>query len=272
MRWSPIFVASVFSSLSWSVVAHPAPFTNSTVRSLHKRSIVCGIDLRTATADDCLDRHSVVNFKVVTTASRQTLTQEAVPQNAQEPPAGSSCDHVVELQVVAAAMQQSTLCGIVAALNSLQESEGVDVKRNSVLQPLANIANSVQNLFFLDSNVNGAKANYVQLAISGQPIETSRNQFFAAVHSYLESTTVASESREVAADLDSAISVILKNANTLVAGFPPPPPAGTRAQGVQILQNNLREALAAHAAQKAEQKITVVNLWNRVLLKTVRNE
>ncbi|KZT42363.1 hypothetical protein SISSUDRAFT_81551 [Sistotremastrum suecicum HHB10207 ss-3] len=272
MRWSPIFVASVFSSLSWSVLAHPAPYTNVTVRSLHKRSIVCGIDLRTATADDCLDRHSVVNFKVVTTASRQTLTQEAVPQNAQEPPAGSSCDHVVELQVVAAAMQQSTLCGIVAALNSLQESEGVDVKRNSVLQPLADIANSVTNLFFLDSHVNGAKANYVQLAISNQVIKSSENQFFAAVQSYLRTDTVASESRKVAAQLDSAILAILKKATTLADGFPPPPPAGTRAQGVQILQKNLRTALTAHAAQKAEEKITVVNLWNRALIGTVVNE
>ncbi|KZS96681.1 hypothetical protein SISNIDRAFT_450388 [Sistotremastrum niveocremeum HHB9708] len=93
MRWSPIVVASLFSLVSWTAEAHPAPvsYSNSTARSLHKRSIVCGINLRTATADDCLTKHSVVNFKLSGTGTRIQVTKEAVAANAVAAPAGSAC-------------------------------------------------------------------------------------------------------------------------------------------------------------------------------------
>ncbi|KZS96670.1 hypothetical protein SISNIDRAFT_463443 [Sistotremastrum niveocremeum HHB9708] len=297
MRWTPIIIVSVASTYLSGALGHPAPFTNSTLHALNKRTDVCGIDIRFATKNDCLDRHSVINFKRDTTATRELLTQETVPANAQTGPIDSSCDHVLELQVVGKAMQQSTLCGIVSALNSLQELEGAAVKRTNVLQPIADIANGIDNLFFLDSRVNGAvsgtfgisikfasklimlcskKASFVQLAVGNQVISSTHNAFFPAVQVYLRKDTIASSSRKVAADLDAAIKVILNQATTLAEGFPPPPPppppAGTPPRDV-VLQKKLRDALnemqAAHAAQRVEEKISVINLWNRALLAAV---
>ncbi|KZS96680.1 hypothetical protein SISNIDRAFT_282726 [Sistotremastrum niveocremeum HHB9708] len=163
-------------------------------------------------------------------------------------------------------MQQSEVCGIISALNAL------DQHRNVVLQPLADIINDSENLFFLASDVNRAKASYVQLAIGNQVIKSSENQFFIAMESYLRTAEVASASRKVAGQCDAEIATIVNHATALAATFPAPPPAGTRAQGEQILQNNLRAALKAHADQKADEKITVVNLWNRALLGKVVNE
>ncbi|KZT42371.1 hypothetical protein SISSUDRAFT_1041687 [Sistotremastrum suecicum HHB10207 ss-3] len=63
------------------------------------------------------------------------------------------------------------------------------------------------------------------------------------MESYLRTAEVASASRKVAGQCDTEIATIVNHATALAATFPAPPPAGTRAQGEQILQNNLRAAL-----------------------------
>lgn len=90
MRWTLLITASVLSLLQ-ATLAHPAPtsYPNITERAIQKRSIVCGIDLRTAVRNDCFENTKVQNFKLEETQSRQVLTKEPVLEKVI--PAGSSC-------------------------------------------------------------------------------------------------------------------------------------------------------------------------------------
>ncbi|KZS96667.1 hypothetical protein SISNIDRAFT_282446 [Sistotremastrum niveocremeum HHB9708] len=175
-------------------------------------------------------------------------------------------------------MQQLKMCDLLTALNALDPfgpfnvgRVAIKTKRNQVLQPLADVINDPENLFFLASQVNQAKATYVVAAIKSEVIKSSENQFFAAMESYLRTTKVTTASRAVAVKLNAAIQTIAKNAAALEEALPNPPPADARAKGIEQPQNLL---IAAVAAQKAEaaKKVTFIDIWNRVLLGKVVNE
>ncbi|KZS87920.1 hypothetical protein SISNIDRAFT_490586 [Sistotremastrum niveocremeum HHB9708] len=260
MRWSYIFASTTAVLFAETVFALPTP--NAT-HTLSRRSVVCGLNVRTAVAADCLVSRPALNFVLSGSQTRPSVTRQNSPAG-NGIPEGSSCDHVVELQVLESAMQQSGMCQVVAGLNKL------GVSRATQLQAMANIINGHANLLFLASPVNLAKANFVVNAMASRTI-TSANVANVAVSAYLRDAVVTSRSLAVAQQLDVSINAILQDAiaraNAIHAL-----PAGQRATTqAEADQQNFKILMGHISATPAANRITVTRLWNRVVHATVVN-
>ncbi|KZS96725.1 hypothetical protein SISNIDRAFT_450448 [Sistotremastrum niveocremeum HHB9708] len=257
MRWSPIFITSVLTILS-GTSARP---TSNVTSTLYKRSVVCGLNVRTAVAEDCLDNRPLLNFAQSGSLTRPTVSRVAVPNDDEIPP-GAACDHVVELQVLQEAMLQSGMCQVVAVLAR------IGISRATQLQAMANVINGPGNLIFLDSRINRGKASYVRNAMAGAQI-TNEVVANVAVNAYLRDQTVSSSSLVIAQHLDATITAILNDAVARAQQIPPLHPQ-VRPPNQQIAdQQNFRNTVLHFASIPPAQRITVTRLWSRVLRATL---
>ncbi|KZS87925.1 hypothetical protein SISNIDRAFT_278928 [Sistotremastrum niveocremeum HHB9708] len=255
MRWSQITILSAALALVGNVMALP---TNST-HSLNKRSVVCGLNVRTAVAEDCLHARPALNFVLSGSQTRPTVSRQQTPLG-NDIPQGSACDHVVELQVLEAAMQASGMCHVVAALNS------IGISRATQLQDMADVINGPSNLLFLASAINRAKATFVVNAMNSHTI-TSANVANVAVSAYLRDQFVTSGSLAVAQHLDTLINGILADAIHRANAIQALPPGQRATTQAQIIQQNFK-ATVNHVAS-IPNRLTVTTLWTRVLHTTV---
>ncbi|KZS96701.1 hypothetical protein SISNIDRAFT_450424 [Sistotremastrum niveocremeum HHB9708] len=261
MRWSPFVITSALSFFVSGSLSIPAP-SNGTSHTLMKRSVVCGQNVRTAVAEDCLEHRPSLFFALGGTVQRPLITAHQLDPTAQDIPPGAACDHVVELQVLARAMSSSGACAVITALNNLNNP------RHILLQPLADVINGAGNLVFLDSRVNSKKASFVVNAMNGARITTA-DPLNLAVSGYLRNQLISTGSNAVAQHLDTLINQITAIAKTTADAIPALP-QGVRAQGIQIQQQALKTAVAQ--LRQLNDRTPVISRWRRVLGANVVNE
>ncbi|ETW75113.1 hypothetical protein HETIRDRAFT_157644 [Heterobasidion irregulare TC 32-1] len=113
------------------------------LHELGRRDNVCALDLRGATAKDCLVDNKGIFFTLTPPSTITTTTVSTLPANSQ-------CDHIVELRLLDGALQKSGVCEMITKTIKAKSS----VSKAILLQPLSDVINGHDNLNFLASAVN----------------------------------------------------------------------------------------------------------------------
>ncbi|KAG7087574.1 hypothetical protein E1B28_013528 [Marasmius oreades] len=192
-------------------------------RSIEKRTNVCGFhELRDQDVanDGC---QAVLPSAFVIDAATGNLVEQQV----QNQPAGTACDHIIELQLVADVMQNTGACKAAELMlkaggfKSLPEAGGISLtaKMKALIDKhVVPAVNGQRNVVFLDSGVNQAKNIYVQqfkgVATAQLPRGATVNNGAKAaqIRSYLTNAAIRVRTTTGAATLDNAIGNFLNAA------------------------------------------------------------
>ncbi|KZS87924.1 hypothetical protein SISNIDRAFT_278886 [Sistotremastrum niveocremeum HHB9708] len=252
MRSLQLYILSGALVLFRTCVALPA---SDSTYPFSKRSTLCGLNVRTAVAQDCIDNRPPLSFILSGSQTRPTVIRQNSPDGDDIPP-GSSCDHAVELQVLEAAIQGSGMCELVAAMNRIR------VAPTKQLQGMADVISGPANLLFLASSISNAKESFIINSMASRTI-TSANVANIAVNAYLQDPLVTSGSLMIARQLDVLLEDLLTDAVQRASLIFTPPPGQRPLSRDEINRQEFKEAVD-HVVS-LQDRLTVTTLWNKVV-------
>lgn len=241
MQFSAVFVTLVLAATS--TFAAPTPETHF----LNKRDAVCGQDFRSLVNNDsCLPNSKVFVLGPTGAPAVVQLTHPPLP-------AGSQCDHTVELQLLDKVAKQSGLCDV---LTTLQTADPTKTKA-TMLRHAADHISAIANLNFLDSKINNQKKTVVQRALTGA--KQGATDIDKAVGNYLR--LVSGSAAGVASQIDADIAAIIAAADAVSATMPKQDPKARPSRDPKIAQGEaLAKALANYKAHKTTVAATFANV------------
>ncbi|KAE9409081.1 hypothetical protein BT96DRAFT_985399 [Gymnopus androsaceus JB14] len=205
----PLAKSSAKQSSS-SSASCPLASSKSTNKHLVKRADVCGISarLQNLARDGCTANSESITF------DQQGLVKSS-PGKAEN----TQCDHVLELQIVKAALA-GEICD---ALNNMIETarnlevsvDGLTVVKKEILETIFVKLNAdARNLFYLSTPVNQAKGRFVGKSISESEMAPATDQNTKNVGYYLVYADGGASSKgaisKLAEELDTVVDTILE--------------------------------------------------------------
>ncbi|KZT37263.1 hypothetical protein SISSUDRAFT_1129747 [Sistotremastrum suecicum HHB10207 ss-3] len=213
----------------------PRSFTKPNIYFKRSGTRVCGVALRDADRQDCINRPGIQQFTFAGAATGTVVARQMAIAPGNNPPNTVQCEHVLELQVAQHVLLNSGFCDVLDAFRVANAQAGSAAQ---VMNGIVNAINAQNNLFFLQTDVNKS------LSASSTP---TNSLAFADVHQFIHSPGVQAASIAVANAADVAINAVIARANA-----------------VQNAPAALTAALAAFNGHVAN-GLTVAATWNRVL-------
>ncbi|KZS88703.1 hypothetical protein SISNIDRAFT_489944 [Sistotremastrum niveocremeum HHB9708] len=231
----------------------PRSFTKPNNYFKRSGTRVCGVALRDADRQDCINRPGIQQFTFAGAATGTVVARQMTIAPGNNPPNTVQCEHVLELQVAQHVLLSSGFCDVLTAFRAAV-GQGAQ-SAAEIMEGIVAAINARNNLFFLQTDVNKSKATYVQKVLSNavavpqlSASSTPTNSLaFADVHQFIHSPGVQAASTAVANAADVAINAVIARANA-----------------VQNAPAALTAALAAFNGHVAN-GLTVAATWNRVL-------
>ncbi|KAK2462188.1 hypothetical protein APHAL10511_005776 [Amanita phalloides] len=168
---------------------------------------LCGISLRGHSASACQDNPGFVD---VMDKNRKVTQWKNWGEFS---PAGNECDHLVELQLVKAALESIGFCQAWAGMIHLAESEGhVTISaadQTALFATLKNAANDNRGMHYLVKDVNGEKNTFVADIIRKRGAVHMTMPINSRVVDYIKKLAPVGDT--IAANIDHAAVTALKN-------------------------------------------------------------
>ncbi|ETW75112.1 hypothetical protein HETIRDRAFT_120415 [Heterobasidion irregulare TC 32-1] len=237
---------SFVSTLLFAVFVARVHALPTELHTLGRRDNVCALNLRGATAKDCLVDNKGTFFTLTppSTITATAVTCKPFNQNVYH--------HIVELQLLDGALQKTGVCTMITAMIKAQSS----VSKAALLQPLSDVINGNKNLNFLASTVNNRKKTVVGNSLKGKGKAAGNDDLNVAVGNYLQLTKASST--DIAKSLDVAVAKIIEQAQTIANALPAD--SGTGRKKVTT-KSDLEKAIAT--ANKSKNPVSTA--WQAVL-------
>ncbi|KAH8103068.1 hypothetical protein BXZ70DRAFT_1063135 [Cristinia sonorae] len=210
------------------------------LHSIAKRASACSTSVRGPSNKDCLENNQGTN---ITLTGHSTISSV----NVTSIPSGSTCNQLVEIQVLHEVLQSTKFCNLANHMRDAKKGLSTD----KILKPLTDILNSHENLNFVDNAVEKKKKDVVEKAMKGK--SQSSEDLTKAVGNYLQLTNGTSS--DIAKKLDDKLADVVKDAEGIISGM------DTKSAANRLKKNNLQAAV--DLAKKSTTPVT--DAWKKVL-------